>query len=101
MTTAATLLSRAQIATPKAASYLIQLCKHFGHKIEASYADNTGRVVFDGGVCTLNSEDPNTLIAEVSADSDDKLATLEDVIERHLKRFAFKEELNVQWVRQA
>ena len=91
--------SQARVQTPKARNYLIQLCKHFAHKIPATFADNKGRIEFDGGVCELNAEDESALILAVSAGSADKLATLEDVVDRHLKRFAFKEELNVVWVR--
>jgi len=92
--------SLASIRSEKARGYLVQLCKHFAHKIETTHADNRGRLAFDGGVCDLNAADPNVLIAQVSTSDPAKLATLEDVIERHLKRFAFKEELSVQWVRE-
>lgn len=103
MMTATTLnaTSVARIRTEKAQGYLIQLCKHFAHKIEATYADNKGRLAFGAGVCELNAEDASVLVVQVSTPDSTQLATLEDVIERHLKRFAFKEELGVQWVREA
>ncbi len=91
--------SFASIRTEKARNYLIQLCKHFGHKIEATHADDNGRIVFGADVCDLNAEDANVLVAQVSTGDPARLATLEDVIERHLKRFAFKEDLSVQWIR--
>ena len=91
--------SQARVSTPKARNYLIQLCKHFAHKIPATFADNKGRIEFDGGVCELNADDESALVLAVSAGSADKLATLENVVDRHLKRFAFKEELSVAWVR--
>ena len=91
--------SHARIQTPKARNYLIQLCKHFAHKIPAAFADNKGRIEFDGGVCVLNADDESALVLAVSAGSADRLTALEDVVDRHLKRFAFKEELSVAWVR--
>lgn len=94
-----TATSFASIRTEKARGYLIQLCKHFAHKIEATFADNKGRIAFGAGVCELNAEDERVLIAQVSTIDETQLATLEDVVERHLKRFAFKEELSVQWIR--
>ncbi len=94
-------VSRADIRTARARNYLIQLCRHFGHRIEATHSDNRGRIVFGAGVCDLNAEDPDILRAEMSARGEAELATLEDVIERHLKRFAFKEDLSVQWIRDA
>lgn len=94
-----TATSFANIRTEKARGYLIQLCKHFAHKIEATFADNRGRIAFGAGVCELNAEDEHVLVAQVSTTDETQLAMLEDVVERHLKRFAFKEELSVQWVR--
>ena len=91
--------SQARVRTPKARNYLIQLCKHFAHRIPATFADNHGRIQFDGGACELDADDASTLVIEVSAGNADSLTTLEDVVERHLKRFAFKEELSVPWVR--
>lgn len=91
--------SRARIRTPKARNYVVQLCKHFGHKIPAAFADNKGRIKFDSGVCELNADDESTLVIAVSASDEGTLAALEDVVDRHLKRFAFGEELNVAWVR--
>jgi hypothetical protein len=91
--------SQACVQTPKARSYLIQLCKHFSHKLPATFADNKGRIEFDGGVCELNADNESALVLAVSAGSDDTLTALEDVVDRHLKRFAFKEELKVVWVR--
>lgn len=91
--------SQARVQTPKARNYLIQLCKHFAHKIPATFADNRGHIEFDGGVCELDAGDENALVLAVSTTGADKLAMLEDVVDRHLKRFAFKEELSVAWVR--
>lgn len=91
--------SQARVQTPKARSYLIQLCKHFAHKIPATFADNHGNIQFDGGACDLNADNANALVLAVSASGPNTLTTLEDVVERHLRRFAFKEELSVQWVR--
>lgn len=91
--------SQARIRTPKARNYLIQLCKHFAHKIPAAFADNKGRIEFDSGVCELNADDESALVIAVSAGDEGALAALEDVVDRHLRRFAFKEELNVAWVR--
>lgn len=91
--------SQARVSTPKARNYLIQLCKHFAHKIPATFADNKGRIAFDGGVCELDADDESALVLAVSAAGAEKLAALEDVVDRHLKRFAFKEELNIAWVR--
>jgi hypothetical protein len=36
-----------------------QLCKHFGHKLDASYGDDSGYIQFDFGRCELRASDSN------------------------------------------
>lgn len=91
--------SQARVRTPKARNYLVQLCKHFAHSVPATFADNRGRIQFDGGACELDADDASTLVIAVSAGGAENLTALEDVVERHLKRFTFNEELSVPWVR--
>jgi hypothetical protein len=91
--------SRADVCTAKAQGYLVQLCKHFAHKIPATCADNRGRITFGVGVAELDATEPGVLKISVSAPDAEQIPALEDVVERHLKRFAFKEELAMGWVR--
>ncbi len=91
--------SQARVQTPKARNYLVQLCKHFAHRNPATFAGNRGRIQFDGGACELDADDAGAPVLAVFASDVDKLTMLEDVVEQHLKRFAFKEELSVPWVR--
>lgn len=93
-------VSVADIATPQAKKYLVQLCKHFQHKRPASWGDDKGRIEFAIGDCDLAAEDA-TLRITASATSADNLPQLEDVIARHLVRFAFREELVIDWRRSA
>jgi hypothetical protein len=53
-------------------------------------------VNFSSGLCRL-SADEDRLTLEVSADSGETIATLRDVVERHLVRFAFREDLTLAW----
>jgi hypothetical protein len=92
-------VSYATVRTQKAQGYLIQLCKHFAHKIPAAYADNRGRIDFNMGAVELDATDAGMLKITVSAADADQVPGLEDVVERHLRRFAFKEELQMPWVR--
>ena len=39
-----------KIKTNEGKSYIGKLCRHFKHKIEATYEDNTGHAVFPAGV---------------------------------------------------
>ena len=92
-------VSVAEVATEHAARYLVQLCKHFRHKCpEAAWAEDgaTGRIVLPIGECRLAAS-PEALSITVTAAGPEPLATLEDVIARHLVRFAFREPLTLAW----
>jgi uncharacterized protein len=92
--------SEARVLTPKAGGYVQQLCKHFGHKAPVSFDDRLGRIELPMGVCTLEAApDAGILTLRASALSGEDLARLEDVVARHLVRFAFREDLQVAWSR--
>ncbi len=92
--------SHARIATlpNKARTYMIQMCKHFGHKVEATFDDVHGRIALGEHVCDLEVSAPDVLRISLTANSETGLHAIEDVVDRHLRRFAFKEELTIQWV---
>ena len=83
--------------TPKAAGYCGQLCKHFAHKIPASYEGNAGRIELLARGVPADAEDDD-------ADHDGRDGAIrrrwrssQDVVARHLERFAFREELAIEW----
>ncbi|PWR21239.1 DUF2218 domain-containing protein [Zavarzinia aquatilis] len=90
--------SKAEVATTFAKRYLGQLCKHFGHKIPVELALDEGRgsIAFPFGTCRLAAEG-GTLHLTAEAEGPDAIAQVQDVIARHLIRFAFREELAVSW----
>jgi hypothetical protein len=90
------LQSRAHVATPNASRYLQQLCKHFRHARPTVFDETTGEVAFDDGTCHLTAEG-HVLSITVTAGDEAKLARLQEVIARHLVRFAFREALTVEW----
>jgi hypothetical protein len=60
-------------------------------------ADNTaGIVTFGAGTCTM-AADPTALTLTIAGETAEALATLQDVVERHLVRFAFREEIAPEW----
>ncbi len=87
--------SIAQIQTSHASRYLRQLCKHFSHKVPAEFDDRQGSITFAFGTCALLAQQ-GALTVTVAGDDPDKL---EHVVGSHLERFAFRESLNVTWVR--
>jgi hypothetical protein len=93
--------SEARVATDLSPRrYLGQLCKHFQHKLPVTFDEDFthGRIEFSVGVCELEADEgQNLLIMQAKAGSDADLARLEDVVARHLVRFAFRQELTVAW----
>ena len=88
--------SRAEVATEKPVPYMRQLCKHFGHKVDASFGDEDGYIQFEFGRCDLHSSD-GRLTLEVTAADAESHERMERVIGSHLERFGRRDELSVAW----
>lgn len=88
--------SETAIGTEQASRYLQQLCKHFAHKIPATFDENVGEISFSVGECRLKAEGA-TLRILLEAPGADDMEQLKDVVIRHLVRFAFREELAAIW----
>lgn len=89
--------SQAQVTTELASRYLQQLCKHFAHKLPVTFDPEHGRIEFSIGVCELAAV-PGTLTMQAEAADETALRQLEQVVARHLERFAFREQPEVAWV---
>jgi hypothetical protein len=88
----------ARIETANARRYMIQLCKHFGHKRPTSFDDATGSIDFDFGEAFMTAS-PDALTITTTAVAEDLTERLSRVMESHLKRFAFREpDLAVAWL---
>lgn len=88
--------STAEIATPLAGRYMTQLCKHFQHKLPVTLDDAAGHIVFSIGDCRL-SADGERLTLSLDSPDDAQLLQLQDVVARHLLRFAFRETMQIVW----
>nr|WP_237212653.1 DUF2218 domain-containing protein [Ruegeria lacuscaerulensis] len=83
--------------TASARKYLQQLCKHWSHKAEVNFDADEGHVSFpDGSSVTLKADDNKLTVAAVTGPRGD-LARWQNVIEDHLVRFAYREELKIDW----
>ncbi len=89
--------SVAEIATPNASRYLQQLCKHFAHKLPVKFDARAGEIDFPMGRCALDASDEVVLRILLSAPDADRMPELQNVVERHLVRFAFREPLTIEW----
>lgn len=92
----ALLTSTAVVTTPKAAGYAAQLVKHFAHKIPARFEAGDGEIGFAFGTCRLHAEGDRLTLSVTGADPG-AISRLQDVVARHLLRFAFREELAIDW----
>jgi hypothetical protein len=88
----------AVIPTENARRYLGQFVKHFAHKLPfVRHESNAhGEVEFPLGLCTLDADETRLSII-VNAGSADEIGQLKDVVDRHLIRFAFREDLAIDW----
>ncbi|HWE08795.1 MAG TPA: DUF2218 domain-containing protein [Solirubrobacteraceae bacterium] len=91
-----TLTSRADVATEKPVPYMRQLCKHFGHKVDASFDDDSGYIQFEFGRCELYAADGELQLTVTAAD-DEGRRRMQHVISSHLERFGKRDELSVDW----
>ncbi|MCK5744918.1 MAG: DUF2218 domain-containing protein [Oricola sp.] len=87
------LRASATAPTPLADRYLQQLCKHFAHKIPASAENGECLIEFPFGIADLQASD-TALNLSVGAESLEDLKRMQKVVEDHLLRFAFREELS-------
>jgi uncharacterized protein len=86
------------IPTENARRYLGQFVKHFAHKLPfvRHESNEHGEVEFPLGLCTLDA-DATRLAIIVNAGSPEEMDRLKDVVDRHLIRFAFREDLAIDW----
>jgi hypothetical protein len=83
----------AEVPTEHGSRYLQQLCKHWSHRFEVTFDAEQGRIDLNGTPCRLRAEPQRLLI-----DLDGGDARLCSVVAEHLKRFAFREEMEIGWV---
>ena len=88
--------STAEIATPLAGRYMTQLCKHFQHKLPVTLEEAAGHIAFSIGDCQL-SAGAGSLKLSLDSPDDAQLVQLQDVVARHLQRFAFRETVQIVW----
>ncbi|WP_257543954.1 DUF2218 domain-containing protein [Sphingopyxis sp. DBS4] len=90
----------ADVPTPHASKYLQQLCKHWQHNLAVVFTPEHGTVTFprdargaDWAADALVTFDagPDALSVRIDASSDAHLEAMQEVVARHLDRFAFRE----------
>ncbi|GIH17933.1 GNAT family N-acetyltransferase [Rugosimonospora africana] len=96
--------SAARVATDRPERYIKQLVSHLGDKASTELTeDGRGTITTSRGVCSLVPS-PGRIDLIAKAEDVERLAAVEDVVGRHLVRFATRDQLTVDWaplVRQA
>lgn len=90
-------MSEARVATENGARYLQQLCRHWAHRFVVQYTAKSGRIDFGEGRAVAFTVGTDHLNLLAKAPDTDTLAKLEAVVAEHLKRFGFREALEVSW----
>lgn len=88
--------STSEIQSQRASIYLQQLCKHFAHKLPVTYGPESGEIKFSIGTCRLSATAERLELRAEAGDAT-RLAELQDVVARHLVRFAFREAPSITW----
>jgi hypothetical protein len=87
---------RAAIRTAAGSRYLQQLCKHWSHKFPVKFTPAHGEITLPLGACVLDA-DQEALTVSLSAADAASLPRFQEVVEEHIKRFAFRETLTFPW----
>lgn len=86
---------QADVPTEHGSRYLQQLCKHWSHKFEVTFDPLHGTIQLPTALCTLDAvPEKLSLLLEGEADV---LPRMGEVVADHLKRFGFREELQIDW----
>jgi hypothetical protein len=86
----------AQVKTTHGSSYLRKLCQHWSHRFPVEYDAQQGTIQLPLATCVLHaSADELTVGLNLQEGADE--ARLRQVVEEHLQRFAFREELTFLW----
>lgn len=84
-------------STENASKYLVQLCKHFAHKIDVTYTEDAGNCSFPMGTASMSATS-DQLRVDVEVSDAEGLKQVKHVIDVHLERFAFREDFkNMDW----
>jgi hypothetical protein len=88
----------ATVPTGNASSYLRKLCQHWSHRFPVEFNDEHGVIELPQAKCTLDAA-PQNLTVRLDLPEDADEARMRRVVEEHLQRFGFQEELVFVWNR--
>lgn len=88
----------ADVPTRSGSRYLQQLCKHWAHKMPVEFTSEAGTVSFPSGAIARMTAYPEHLEVAIELPDEAAAEQMQDVVARHLDRFAFREApLSFDW----
>lgn len=84
------------LAITEGSRYMQRLCFHFGKKVAVQYDDTHGEVTFPWGECGMRSDEKGIHFT-CKAESPETLERVQNVIDEHVKLFARKAPLAIDW----
>lgn len=89
--------TKGSVKTGNAAKYLVQMCKHFAHKVEVNLGETRGDVSFPMGPCVITALD-DQLTFEAKSHKAEGIEKIKGIIIIHLDKFAWREApLDYHW----
>ncbi|MEN3310090.1 MAG: caffeoyl-CoA O-methyltransferase [Micromonosporaceae bacterium] len=89
--------AEATVTTERPDRYIKQLVSHLGHRLTTELADDGTGVIHRGeGRCVLTVQSGAMRLTATATDAEE-LAAVQDVVTRHLLRFASQEDLDITW----
>ncbi len=89
--------ARSFVETKSASRYLQQLCKHWSHKAETEFDPAKGFIQFESGNRLEMAASDAGLEMTIRSGDAEHLGMFKEVVDKHLLRFAFREELTINW----
>lgn len=92
------MMSRADVKIERPHRYGKQLASHLGHKLESTETEKGWTLARESSTARIVvGDDQLTLVVE--APDEDAMASLQNVLDRHLRKFAAAVgELDIEWV---
>lgn len=92
-------ISQAKTSTERGAGYIQRLCKHWSHRFPVEMSEGRGVVHFSDEQTIRFYADAGNLNISISAEGDEQLGKLEEIVAAHLHGFANHETLSIEWKR--
>jgi uncharacterized protein len=88
--------AKSDVQTTVSHQYLVQLCKHFAHKIPVHYDETHGVATFTWGECQITAHKTH-LSLRCTAKDMDGLQHIQAVVADHLQRFSWRQPVQICW----